>query len=113
MQKRSPIVVVLLTFLTLGIYSLVWQVKTKNEMNRAFNAGIPTAWLILVPFIGALLWQWKWSAGAEKATGMSGALVFLLMLFVPIVGIPVMVSKFNEAKPAVSPSLPVAQLRAA
>ena len=100
MKNRSPIVVVLLSLITFGIYALVWHVQTKNEMNRAYDAGIPTAWLLLVPFVGPLYWTWKWCAGAERATGMSGAVVFLLMILVPIVGIPVMVSKFNEAKPA-------------
>jgi uncharacterized protein DUF4234 len=110
MKNRSPIVVVLLSLITLGIYALYWQVSTKNEMNRNYNAGIPTAWLLLVPFIGPLFWGWKWATGAEKATGMSGAVVFLLMILIPIVGIPVMVSKFNEAR---IPALGAAQLRAA
>jgi cytochrome bd-type quinol oxidase subunit 2 len=101
MNKRSPVTVVLLSLITFGIYALVWQVKTKTEMNHSYRAGIPTAWLILVPFVGALYWMWKWSEGAEKATGLSTISVFLLMILVPIVGIPVMVSKFNEAKPAV------------
>ena len=100
MKNRSPVVVVLLSVITLGIYALIWQVQTKNEMNRSYAAGIPTAWLILVPFVGALYFMWKWSEGAEKATGMQQISVFLLMALVPIVGIPVMASKFNEAKPA-------------
>jgi cytochrome bd-type quinol oxidase subunit 2 len=100
MKHRSPIAVVLLSVVTFGIYALVWEIQTKDEMNRSYNAGIPTAWLLLVPFVGALYWSWKWCTGAEKATGMSAAAVFLLMILVPIVAIPVMVSKFNEAKPA-------------
>ncbi len=97
MTKRSAIIVLLLTVVTLGIYALVWQVKTKNELNRVYGTQIPTAWILLLPFVGALYWTWKWSEGAEKATGTSGIAIFLLMLLVPIVGIPVMVSKFNEA----------------
>ena len=108
MKTRSPVAAVLLTLVTFGIYAIYWQVSTKNEMNRLYNAEIPTAWLILVPFVGALYWTWKWSSGAEKATGMGGATVFLLMILVPIVGIPVMVSKFNSARVATG-----AMLRAA
>jgi cytochrome bd-type quinol oxidase subunit 2 len=107
MTKRSPVTVVILSLITFGIYALIWQVQTKNEMNRAYGAGIPTAWLILVPFVGALYWLWKWSEGAEKATGMSTISVFLLMILVPIVGIPVLASKFNEAKPAMPLAVPM------
>jgi hypothetical protein len=97
MTQRSPIVVVLLTLVTFGIYALIWHVKTKNEMNRVYGTAIPTAWWLLVPFVGGLYWLWKWSEGAEKATGTSGITVFLLMFVIPIVGIPVMTSKFNAA----------------
>lgn len=97
MQPRSPVTVILLTLVTLGIYALVWHVKTKNEMNRVYVAEIPTAWLLLVPFVGGIYWMWKWSEGAEKATGVSSISVFLLMMCIPIVGIPVMVGKFNAA----------------
>jgi len=69
----------------------------RPEMNRTYVAEIPTAWLLLVPIAGPLYWMWKWAAGAEKATGLSGITVFLLMWLVPFVGIPVMVSKFNAA----------------
>ena len=109
MTKRSAITVIILTLVTLGIYALVWQVQTKNELNRMYGTRIPTAWILLVPFVGALYWTWKWSEGAERATGTSGITVFLLMLLVPIVGIPVMVSKFNDA----NPSVPVATIRLA
>jgi cytochrome bd-type quinol oxidase subunit 2 len=110
MKTRSPIVVLLLSLLTFGIYALVWHIQTKEEMNKLYNAQIPTAWLLLLPFIGPLLWSWKWSAGAEKATGMSAVSVFLLMMLIPVVGIPVMVSKFNNAN---APAGGVAMLRAA
>lgn len=97
MTKRSALTVIVLSVLSFGIYALIWQVQTKTELNRMYAADIPTAWILLVPFIGPLYFMWKWSAGAEKATGTSGITVFLLMLAVPIVGIPVMVGKFNQA----------------
>jgi hypothetical protein len=111
MKNRSPIMVIVLSILTFGIYALVWQVQTKNEMNRTYATEIPTAWLLLVPIVGGLYWMWKWCAGLEKATGMSGVSMFLLMMLIPIVGIPVAVSKFNDAAPA--PTAARASLRAA
>jgi cytochrome bd-type quinol oxidase subunit 2 len=99
MKNRSPITVLVLSLVTFGIYALIWQVQTKEEMNRTYGTNIPTAWVLLIPFVGALYWIWKWSEGAERATGTSGITVFLLMMLIPIVGIPVMVSKFNAASP--------------
>lgn len=99
MKNRSPITVLVLSLVTFGIYALVWHVQTKEEMNRTYGTNIPTAWLLLIPFVGALYWIWKWSEGAERATGTSGITVFLLMMLIPVVGIPVMASKFNAASP--------------
>lgn len=99
MKNRSPITVLVLSLVTFGIYALIWQVQTKEEMNRTYGTNIPTAWLLLIPFVGALYWLWKWSEGAERATGTSGITVFLLMMLIPVVGIPVMASKFNAASP--------------
>jgi cytochrome bd-type quinol oxidase subunit 2 len=99
MKQRSPVTVIILTLITFGIYALVWHVQTKDELNAAYGTKVPTAWLILVPFVGAIYWLWKWSEASERATGMSGVTAFLL-LFVPVVGVAVMVSKFNAAKPA-------------
>ena len=99
MMPRSPVTVLVLSIVTFGVYALIWQVKTKNEMNQAYAAEIPTAWLLLVPFVGPLYWMWKWSAGAEQATGTSSISVFLLMIVLPIVGVPVMAAKFKAAKP--------------
>lgn len=50
MEKRSPIGVFVLSLVTLGIYGIYWLVKTKGELNQR-GASIPTAWLIIVPFV--------------------------------------------------------------
>ena len=109
MTRRSAVTVIVLSILTFGIYALIWQVQTKTELNRVYAANIPTAWILLVPFLGPLYFMWKWSEGAEKATGTSGITVFLLMMVLPIVGIPVMVGKFNQAtQPAPATAFQVA-----
>src|SRR5436190_16662780 len=46
MTKRSPISVFFLSIFTIGIYILVWRVKTKREMNR-LGSNIPTSWLMI------------------------------------------------------------------
>ena len=61
MTKRSPASVVILTLVTLGIYGLVWMIKTKNEMVKC-GADIPTGWLLIVP-IAQIYWFWKFAGG--------------------------------------------------
>lgn len=82
MKNRGVVAILLLSFFTLGIYTLVWFVKTKGELNER-GAEIPTAWLIIVPFVN-LYWLWKYFEGAEKVTSgkVSGVLMFVLDLFV-------------------------------
>jgi len=96
MEKRSPITVALLTIVTLGIYGIIWYVKTKREMNK-LGADIPTVWLIIIPIVG-LYWLWKYSEGVEKVTNgkLSAILCFILMYLVGFVGIAVVQDSFNK-----------------
>jgi len=109
MNKRSPIAVFFLPLITFGIYGLVWYVKTKGEMNTK-GAGIPTAWLLIIP-IANIFWMWKWAQGVGKVTNnsMSGPVAFLLILFLGVIGMAIIQSKFNEvadAAPAGGAQLP-------
>jgi len=96
MKKRSPITVLILSFVTFGIYGIYWMVVTKNEM-KARGADIPTAWLIIVPFV-SLWWEWKWSQGVEKVTngGMSAAISFLLLFALGMIGGAIIQSELNK-----------------
>jgi hypothetical protein len=82
MKNRSVLAVVLLPFITFGIYTLYWHVSTKRELN-AKGAEIPTAWLIIIPLVN-IWWTWKYYEGAEKVTDgkVSGVLMFVLALLV-------------------------------
>ncbi|MCB1189093.1 MAG: DUF4234 domain-containing protein [Leptospiraceae bacterium] len=96
MENRNPIVVFLLTCITCGIYAIVWCVKTKEEMN-AKGAEIPTAWLLILPFIN-FYWYWKYSEGVEKVTKseVSAAIVFVLLLLLGPIGMAVVQNYFNK-----------------
>ena len=98
MTKRSVASVIILTLVTLGIYGLVWMVKTKGEMNQA-GANIPTAWMLLIPFIGPIIWQWKFAGGVEHVTGgkFSQAISFILMFVLGIIGMAIIQSELNKA----------------
>ncbi|MBI3756154.1 MAG: DUF4234 domain-containing protein [Deltaproteobacteria bacterium] len=96
MTKKSPVAVLLLPFVTFGIYAFVWIVKAKGEM-AAKGADIPTSWLLIIPF--ANIWYlWKWSKGVEKVTNkdMGAGAAFLLLLFLGPIGCMVIQSRFNK-----------------
>jgi hypothetical protein len=67
MKRRSPAAPLLLPFVTFGIYTLVWFVKTKNEINLVATSRIPTAWLLILPIV-SIWWEWKFAVGVEEAT---------------------------------------------
>ena len=96
MKQRSPAAVFFLSLITFGIYALVWQVKTKGELNR-LGADIPTAWLIIVP-LANLYWIWRYCNGVEKVSGgqISAVLALILMLLLSIVGYAILQSEFNK-----------------
>lgn len=97
MNKRSVVAVIVLTFITFGIYSIVWFVKTKNEMNK-YGTNIPTAWWWLVPF-AAIWWQWKWAGGVEQVTRgkQQQAMVFILVILLGVIGMAIVQSGLNQA----------------
>lgn len=96
MRNRNPIAVLLLPLVTFGIYALYWEVSTKNEMNK-LGADIPTAWLLIVPFVN-WWWLWKYSQGVEKVTAgkLNGLLTFLLFIVIGSIGAAIVQSSFNE-----------------
>jgi len=108
MTRRSFVVVILLTFLTFGIYSLYWLVKTKLEMNRQ-GAQIPTAWLLIVPIVN-IYWIWKYCEGVETVTErqMSGPVAFLLLWLLGVIGVAILQIQFNKVPE--QPQLPEARL---
>lgn len=96
MKERSPALVLVFSLITLGIYAIVWMVKTKNEMNRS-GANIPTAWLIIIPIV-SIWWMWKYSEGVETVTNkeMSGPIAFILLFLLSIIGMAIIQVNFNK-----------------
>src|SRR4051812_40058413 len=96
MIRRSIAAVLLLPMITFGIYGLVWFVKTKNEM-KTLGAEIPTAWLIIVPFV-SLYWMWKYSGGVELVTGgkTTQAVAFILLVLLGPIGGAILQDSFNK-----------------
>lgn len=106
MKNRNPLAVFFLSIITLGIYGIVWYVKTKNEMN-ARGANIPTAWLLIVPIV-SIWWLWKYSQGVDSVTQgeYSGAVSFLLLWLLGYIGMAIIQSGFNKVSPGGAPTMP-------
>lgn len=108
MKNRSPVAVLLLPFITFGIYSIYWVVSTKIEMNK-LGAKIPTAWLIVIPFVN-IWWYWKYSEGVEQITNskMTNILAFILLYLLGFIGQAIVQDSFNKVSPAAPTENPVA-----
>ena len=106
MKNRSPIAVLLLPFITLGIYSIYWQVKTKLEMNEQ-GTSIPTAWLLIIPFVN-WWWLWKYSQGVDQITNgkMSAGISFVLLFFLGFIGQAIIQPSFNQVSSSPAPAGP-------
>lgn len=96
MKERNPIAVVLLSFVTFGIYAIYWQVVTKIELNTK-GATIPTAWLMIVPIVN-IWWLWKYSEGVEKVTNgkMTGVISFVLLFLLGFIGSAIIQDTYNQ-----------------
>jgi len=96
MQHRDPIMVILLSIITFGIYYLVWLVTTKNQMNTK-GAQIPTAWLLIIPLVN-IWWYWRFCEGVELVTnkGMQTVIAFLLLWLLGVIGIAIIQNELNK-----------------
>jgi hypothetical protein len=103
MKQRSPIAVFLLPFITLGIYSWYWAVKTKGEMN-ALGEKIPTAWVWLIPIVGFIWWYWEYSKGVEHVTNekISSILAFIVLWLLSSIGQAIIQDSFNKVSAPVA-----------
>ena len=97
MKHRSPAAPLLLPFVTFGIYSLVWIVKTKGEINETVSPKVPTAWLLIVP-IANLVFLWKYAGGVNSVTksGLGQGAAFAVLLLLGPIGHAIVQNSFNK-----------------
>ena len=71
------------------------------------GATIPTAWLIIVPFVN-IYWLWKYSEGVEKVTNgaLTGVLAFVLQFLLGTIGAAILQNEFNKPVASAAPSVP-------
>ena len=88
MKQRNLWAMLPLMVVTFGIYWIVWFVKTRGEMGR-LGGKIPTAWLLLVPFVNYYL-LYKYYRAAEFVTGrVKAKTCFAWHLFAGAIGLVV------------------------
>ncbi len=71
MKKRNPLVVVLLSLITLGIYDLYWLVKTKKVLNEKTKYHTPSIWILFAPVLIILIGYILIFVAAAKASTSS------------------------------------------
>ncbi|NIA03941.1 MAG: DUF4234 domain-containing protein, partial [Nitrospiraceae bacterium] len=79
-KKGNPILVLILSLVTFGIYEIYWFVKTEEEIN-SLGAQIPTAWLLIIPIVN-LYWYYKYADGFAKYMKKDDtAVLYFLLIF--------------------------------
>ena len=86
----------LLSIITLGIYGIYWQVKTKEEL-KSLGADIPTAWLLIIP-IANIYWTYKYADGysTKLKKDNNGVLWFLVFYFIGIITPAIVQTDLNK-----------------
>jgi cytochrome bd-type quinol oxidase subunit 2 len=85
-KYRNPVLVIVFTIITFGIYGIYWLVSTTNELRRLTSTA-PDPWallLLLIPFLNliVMIWYyWKYSAAVEEISGVETIILFLLWIF--------------------------------
>lgn len=95
-KQRNIFLVYLFSFITFGIYSIYWMVSTKEEIN-GLGANIPTAWLMIIPFVN-IYWIYKYCEGFAVYAKKDDKTVlwFILWLFVGIIMPGIVQSTLNK-----------------
>lgn len=76
-KHKNIFLVYLFSFITFGIYWLVWTVKSKRDLN-ALGADIPTSWLLMVP-IANFYWLYRYSEGYAKVSKNGSSVLWFLV----------------------------------
>jgi len=103
-KKRNPIVVLLLTLITLGIYGIYWVVKTTVELREAGGKSAPNPWLLLlmlvplVNFFAMIYYYYKYSVATEEVSGgsLNRWLMFVLWIVIGIVAMVLTQLELNK-----------------
>ena len=84
MQERNPVLVVVFSFLTLGIYGLYWIATTQNALNRktgmGSSGGLTFLFMLLTGGIYTLYWYYILGKEIRKVGGREDRSIIFLVL---------------------------------
>ena len=93
-KKRNPILALVLSFVTFGIYILYWLITTALSL-RKNTEEIPHPILIIVPFVN-IYFLWKFFVGVKEITGHDNITLFILWIFLSPVSIYLTQKELNK-----------------
>ncbi len=108
-EVRDPIMVVVLSMVTCGMYNLYWLYMAVEEVNKGlgeerFNFFKELAFSVLTCGIYAIYFYWQFSNAVAELQqrwgvqpGQEGPILFALMLFVPPAGTFLIQQGMNNA----------------
>ena len=84
-KYRNPVLIIVFSIITIGIYSIYWLVSTTNELRR-MSSKAPDPWmllLLLVPVVNIVVdiwYYWKYSEAVEEVSGVNMVLLFIFWI---------------------------------
>ena len=100
-KYRNPVLVIVFSIITVGIYSIYWLVSTTNELRR-LETSAPNPWsllLLLVPLVNifvGLWYYWKYSAAIGEISNFESWLLFVLWLIISPVAMIIAQIQLNK-----------------
>jgi len=104
LKKREPLIVLLLGFVTFGIYPLYWLASTSNELRKAGKSA-PNPhllWLLLIPVVNLIvmiLFILRYCKAIKELTNHSSVLLFIIFLLIFPLGMSLSQIEINKAVP--------------
>lgn len=100
-KRRNPFLVLVFSFITLGVYAIYWLVSTTNELKRTTKSA-PNPWLLLlgliplVNIIAMFYYYWMYCKAMNELTDFSTGVLFILFIFVGPVGMIITQVELNK-----------------
>ena len=96
LQKRNPLVVLILSLITFGLYGIYWVARVRNELN-SLGASIPNIVLFFIPFVNIyFLYRYAQEYSRIITKDHNSILWFLLLFFLLPVAMVIFQISLNE-----------------